>query len=554
MPSADIWRMGAGVAFFLLALHFMEESLRHLAGRRFKLFLKRNAKNKLSAIAGGAVVTSVLQSSSIVNLLLLSMVGAGVVKMENALALLLGSNLGSTTYNWLVALAGFGFSIETIVLPVTGICGILLFFLRTDKKIWQWCRLLFGISFLFVALGFIKSGMEGWVQQTDLSRFNQYPLFLFLLMGVGLTAVVQSSSATMALTLAALYANAISLHAAMALVLGAEIGTTLKLFIAAAGGPSVKKRVAMGNFLFNVITVLILFLLLKPAAGLLKDTLRIRDPLIALVFFQTCINLFSVLLFFPFLKQAGMLLQRWYPGHDEESLFISRVNASDTTLALEALEQETSLLIRRVTDFCVLSFHPGADTAYTETADKKFRSKGLTEKYALIKQMYGEMHAFCLKLLHHGLPVPEQERREQLIASIRNLMYAAKNIKDAQPDIEQTRNSSNDLKYGFYQATADKMIRFCSRISSICQQGAGNDQFDALTELYRGVTAGYEEAQSQLYRESLSNRVNEVEISTLINFNRQVYTTFKSMVFGLKDYLLNSRRADYFDALPGFIR
>ena len=83
--SFDIWKMLAGVAIFLLGMGFMEESLRFLAGRRFKLFLKKQTSNKLKAIAGGTIVTGLLQSSSVVNLMVLSLVGVGVIQMQNAL-------------------------------------------------------------------------------------------------------------------------------------------------------------------------------------------------------------------------------------------------------------------------------------------------------------------------------------------------------------------------------------------------------------------------------------------------------------------------------------
>lgn len=554
MDVAVIGKMLAGVAFFLLAMNYMESSLRLLAGRKFKLFLKHNTQNRLKAIAGGTVVTGLLQSSSIVNLLLLSMVGAGVVKMENALALLLGSNLGSTFNSWIVAVLGFNFSIEAAVLPVAGIAGIALAFISRQKKSWLWFKFIFGLSFLFVALAFIKSGMEGWVKQTDLTAFNHYPLIIFLLLGIVLTAVVQSSSATMAITLSALYANAINLPAAMALVLGAEVGTTLKLFIAAAAGPAVKKRVALGNFLFNIITVLLLFLLLQPAAGLITKIMGIQDPLIALVLFQTMINLSSAILFFPFLKQAGQFLLGRYPDRDEEAYYISHVNSSDTPLAMEALENETALLIRQVTDYCTSSFHLQENEETNDLRSEKFHGKDLPGKYEHIKQMYGEMHTFYLKLQHNELHKSEHERLGQLISAIRNIMYAAKNIKDAQPDIEQTRNSSNDLKYNFYNLTAGKIQRFYGQVAAMAGKGPGKNQFEALTALYQGITAGYAETLQQLYKESLANRVNEVEISTLINFNRQLYTSFKSVLFGLKDYLLSSREAEYFDSLPGFIR
>jgi len=99
LESIDIWKMLAGIAIFLLGIKFLEESLQELAGRRFKLFLKKQTQNKLKAIGGGAVVTAVLQSSSIVGLMVLAFAGAGIIHMQNALAIILGANLGTTISN-----------------------------------------------------------------------------------------------------------------------------------------------------------------------------------------------------------------------------------------------------------------------------------------------------------------------------------------------------------------------------------------------------------------------------------------------------------------------
>ncbi|MBL0146237.1 MAG: Na/Pi cotransporter family protein [Chitinophagaceae bacterium] len=298
--SFSIWKMLAGVAFFLLAMNFMEASLKHLANRKFKLFIKYQTHNKLKAIGGGAIATGLLQSSSIVNLLVLSMVGAGVVQMENALAIILGSNLGSTFSSWIVALFGFDYNIENLMLPIAGVAGILMAFINTESKKYLWLKFMFSLAFLFIAFGFIKTGMEGFVKQTDLSVFTQYPVIIFLLLGVLLTAIVQSSSATMALALSALYTNAISLYVATAIILGSEIGTTLKLFFVPANGIAAKKRVALGNFLFNCITVFFIFILLWPINNLITNVLKITNKLFALVFFQTFINFCSIILFTPF--------------------------------------------------------------------------------------------------------------------------------------------------------------------------------------------------------------------------------------------------------------
>ena len=550
----DIWKMLAGIAFFLLAMNFMEDALRLLSGRSFKIYLKKQTTNKVKAILGGTIVSAVLQSSSIANLLVLSMVGAGVVKMENALALMLGSNLGTTLNSWVMATLGFQYNIEIFALPVVGITGIAMVFINNQQKVFLWLKFIFSLAFLFIALGYIKTGMEAFVQQTNLSFFNQYPLIVFVLLGVLLTGIVQSSSATIALTLSALYSNAITLPVATAIVLGSEIGTTLKLFIASAGGLAIKKRVALGNFIFNIVTVTVVFFLLRPINYFITDILQIKDLLIALVFFQTLVNICCVLLFFPFLQVFGKFLMNRFVNTKDESFFISKVPVTDPELALDALENETNELIRVVINYGLDSFNQTERGAVNGALHKNYYSKALPEKYEYIKQLHGEMHGFYLKLQNIAKNKIATERLNQLIASIRNSMYAAKNIQDAQHDIELMRNSSNDIKYNFYTGSSEKLFSLYSQLQVLIKTKNGNNHFEQLNKIYLSITSGYSENIQLLYKESLSNQLNEVEISTLINFNRELYTSFKSILFAVKDYMLSTKEAEYFDAQPGFIR
>jgi phosphate:Na+ symporter len=546
--------MLAGVAFFMLAMNFMEDVLRQLAGRPFKVFLKKQTASKIKAIGGGAVVTALLQSSSIVNLLVLSMVGAGVVKMENALAIMLGSNLGTTFNNWIIATLGFNYNIDTLALPIAGITGITMAFLGTGSRLFLWCKFLFSLAFLFIALGFIKTGMEAFVKGTDLSAFVEYPVIIFLLLGVFLTAIIQSSSATIALTLSALYADAITLYIATAIALGSEIGTTFKLFLASAKGQAVKKRVALGNFLFNTITVVLLFIFLGPVNYLITDIFNIRNNLVALVFFQSFVNISSIILFFPFLKKMSSFLLQRFRDAEDESFYISKVPLADTELAIEALERETSQLIHYVVEYNVDSFGIKALITEGPPGHKTFNKKSLSEKYDYIKQLHGEIHHFCLRLLNATPGKKEIERVEQLISATRNLMYAAKNIGDAQHDISQMRDSANDIKYNFYTQAQNKIEVFYKQVLGMLDNNTQGGQFEELSSIYKATTSGYAETMQSLYKESVANRVSELEISTLINFNRELYTSFKSILFGLKDYFLSTGEAEYFDSLPGFIR
>ncbi|HCM75531.1 MAG TPA: sodium:phosphate symporter, partial [Cytophagales bacterium] len=224
--------MGAGIGLFLLGTNFLEEALSKLAGRSFKVFLKTQTNNKLKAVASGAIVTAVLQSSSVVSLMVLAFVGSGVLAMQNALSVILGANIGTTLTSWIVATLGFKINIESIAYPLVGVFGIAMALFQKEGKGYQWSKFFVGFGLLFVGLSFMKSGFEVVAQEFDFSVLDDYPLIIFVLVGFVLTSLIQSSSATVAITLTALNSDAVTLLAAMAIVLGSEVGTTIKLLIA----------------------------------------------------------------------------------------------------------------------------------------------------------------------------------------------------------------------------------------------------------------------------------------------------------------------------------
>src|SRR5688500_17095835 len=111
-PNYNLWQILAGIGLFLFGMLLLEQAIKHLAGRSFKLFLKKHTSHPVKAVLSGLVITAMLQSSSIVNLLVLAFVGARILTMRNAIAVILGANLGSTVYNWIVVYLGFKFDIQ----------------------------------------------------------------------------------------------------------------------------------------------------------------------------------------------------------------------------------------------------------------------------------------------------------------------------------------------------------------------------------------------------------------------------------------------------------
>lgn len=546
----DLSEMLAGIGIFLLGMNFLEEALKNLAGRSFKLFLRRHTTNKLKAIGGGAILTGVLQSSSVVNLMVLAFVGAGVLTMQNALAVVLGANVGTTLTSWVVASLGFKIDIQSFAFPIVGIAGIGMAIFR-QGRIYQWSKFAFGFGAIFIGLSFIKSGFVDIVTQVDFSLFRDYPAIVFVIIGFILTSLIQASSATVAITLSALYADVITLHSAMAIVLGSEVGTTIKLLLASTHGLPAKKQVAFGNFIYNTFVIVAFLIILSPIHYFITETINIKDNLMALVFFQSGINIAGVIVFYPFLRFFSGFLESRFKDDEGGSRYIRLIPASESELAIDALNKEARIFIEHTIEFILESM--GIQDIVQGSTALKGSDRAYPENYDHLKRLYGEMHSYYILINKAELSGDEKERVDQIISSVRNTMFAAKSMKDSWSDINQFRNSSNDAKYKMYLQTRLSVKEFCHELVRVLNSRDTVNHFEEIVRIYNDLQNGYVERLRNLYKEE-NAQLSEVEISTLINFHRELYSTYKAMIWAVKDYLLDKKQSIYFSELPGFIR
>ena len=157
----DIWKLFAGLGIFLFGMSLIEESVKSLSGRSFRRIIRMYTNGKLRSIGTGAFVTALLQSSSAVSLMVLAFVGAGVMTMQNAIGVILGSNIGTTFAAWIIATIGFKIKIESLASPFIGLGAFGLIFFRPSSKPLLITKLFIGFGFLFLGLDFMKSSVEG---------------------------------------------------------------------------------------------------------------------------------------------------------------------------------------------------------------------------------------------------------------------------------------------------------------------------------------------------------------------------------------------------------
>lgn len=558
METLDhIFRLLAGIGLFLFAMYLLEESIKNLSGRSFKLFLQRITKNKIGAISGGAIVTAVLQSSSMVSFMVLAFVGAGVFTMKNAMGIILGANLGTTLNSWLVATLGFKMDIEIVAYPALCMGGFLLILFGSRKTFKYLSFFLFGFGLLFIGLAFMRTAMEAQVKIFDFSKYSEMPLIVFLLIGFIITMLVQSSSVTMALTLSALHVGAISFPIAAATVLGSETGTTIKIVLGAIGGNASKKRVALGNFLFNVFITLFAFILLKPILYLITDIFNIKDSLIGLVTFSSLINLFSIIIFLPILDYFTQFLERFFKDTDGTiTAFIGNATAAEPLTALDLFRRETNYFIHNSMLFNLELFKIDSQKIQgnldfkTINEKRKYFTKSTVEKYDFLKQLQGELQAFYLNL-RPKLESKQYSELNQLISAVRSSMHSVKSIKDIGTNISDLRNSSKEIKYNFFihhKKETETLYLQLDALLTLEKEAS----FKNLQSLFDSIQQNYTEALNNFYAEAQNAPIQNIDITTVINFNRELFTSNKAMLIALKDFLLKEKQAQEFNEIPTY--
>lgn len=352
LEGLDLWRLLAGLGIFLFGMFLLEEGIQALSGQAFQRLLHRFTNRPVKAVLTGALATAVLQSSSAISLMTLAFVGAGTLVLGNAMGVIVGTNLGTTATSWIVASIGFKLDIESLALPFIGMGGLILIFLGKRPKYAAFCRLLTGFGFLFMGLDFMKDAVVRFTTELEPAYFQDIPTWIYFFLGVFLTAITQSSSASIAILLTFIHAGAANLYQGCLFVIGANIGTTITVILGTLGGTVVKKQVAASHVIFNWITGLLALALLPLIIMLMLRILpNVRDSVMQIALFHTLFNLIGVILFLPFTNWLGRLVHYIFPAkHHAITKYLHLLPAQVGEAGAEALRHESWHLLSWVID------------------------------------------------------------------------------------------------------------------------------------------------------------------------------------------------------------
>ncbi len=352
------------LAFFLYGMKIMSEGLEKLAGDKMRNILGAMTRNRFMGVLTGLGVTALIQSSSATTVMVVSFVNAGLMSLRQAIGVIMGANIGTTVTAWLISFIGFKVSISTLSLPLLAIALPLYFAGKGKTK--NWGEFMFGFAFLFMGLNLLSASAESlnistimtnWLSHLPCDSFWTIPLFV--LMGTLLTILMQSSSASMAVTLMLFEMDipGFGFAQAAALAMGQNVGTTVTAFLASMTANIQAKRAALAHMFFNVFGVIVVLILFYPTIHavewLVINVLGAESTnMYLLSTFHTCFNLINTLLLIGFVPQIENFVCWALPIKTEQDekfrlRYISGGLLSTSELNLMQAKKEISLFAER---------------------------------------------------------------------------------------------------------------------------------------------------------------------------------------------------------------
>lgn len=529
-----------GLAIFLYGMHELERGITKLSDARLRYWLRSSTGTSLGSVGTGVFTTALMQSSSMVSLMVMAFAAAGILPLVNSIGIILGANLGTTFTGWIVATLGFKLNLETVALPLFGLSAGALVLLQRVRVLRFTALAIVGLGLLLLGLGLMKESMEGLPEAWNVSRLQDQPAVVYLLLGVALAALIQSSSAVMMMALAALDAGILSLPGAAALVIGADLGTTSTTILGSLIGGVIKRQLAMAHFLFNVIVDGLAFVALLPLLPLFVAWAGVSDPLYSLVGFHSLMNVLGLLAFIPFIERfATFIEKRVGERADESAGILDTVPAEVSDAAIVALQRSVHQLVfeAAMTSARVMSI----DVGNTEPARGAASRPGgdFRENYESLKQAEGDILRYALKAQAQPLAAPQALNIDRLVRVTRSAVYSVKTLKDIRHNLDELRYGEPGTTQDLYQRQRSYMETVTRElITLLAAEHPALYTAEKLEELQRRNDTNYDEMNSVVHQHADHRIRDDQMLSTELNVNREIHHSCKAMVKAVEELSL----------------
>lgn len=532
---------------FLYGMKLLSEALQKVAGARMRNLLAAMTSTRLKGILTGGLVTVVIQSSSATTVMVVSFVNAGLLTLSQAVGVIMGANVGTTVTAWIISIIGFEMDLGLMALPLLGIGVPFLFSKR--NALHSIGEMILGFSLLFLGLMFLKDSVPDLSKYPaileTLSHYTQlgiWSVLLFVAIGIGLTVLVQSSSATMALTLLMCANGWIDFQMAAAMVLGENVGTTITAIVAGSVGNTPARQTALFHLVFNLlggIWVLIFFSPFLDFVDNLTQWLGSSSPMqnadatpVALALFHTCFNIGNTLVMVWFTPQLVALVKRLLPQKETEDeeyrlRFIAHDYIPTGEIALLSVWEEVAGYARRVHrmfGFVQRMLDPSNEKDFQKTYERILKYENISDR------MEVEIGNYLGKLQTSELSDKARQQVNALMKIISNIESIADCCHNA-GKILKRKNEAHLWFNQYIQSHIDVMMDLVDQAFDVMTTNLTNNLSADLN------AAKNCEAQIDQYR-------NQLQLVHLKNVENGVYT-YQAGVFYSDLYSQCERMGDY---------
>ena len=535
----------SGIAIFIIGMFFMQDGFKQLSGGILEKLLEKFTSNTLYAIATGFLSTSVVQSSTIITLIVVSFLSAELLTLVQAVGIVFGSNVGSTTTAWIVSSLGVDVKISTYAFPMLVFGVVLRFFKSNGVK--GSGNVLLGLGFIFLGISYMKDGFDIMKNSIDLASYameGYLGIIVYILIGILITVVIQSSAATLAIVITALNADSITYVNAIALAIGANVGTTLTTILASFASNENGKRVALIHFLFNLISATFITILIYQFIDLtdfIAPFLGVSDNNygMKLALFHTIFSVTGVILLTPaislLVKLSEKLIQKKVSSASKPK-YLNQSVLSNPDASLAALRKEIINLYENCQKAMLhaLNIHT---TGLTRETLKVQLAKELTiidtdidEIYQKnLKALYSEIVKFS-SFAQENMFDFQHKKVDELKRAAVLLVEVLRDTRDIQRNVNFYLKSKNEYikeEYNILRKELAEMLIDINTLSMLENDSDQLTQFELIkTELAHNDLASSEELDT-LIRE---DKIKATMATSYMNDSATGYSIQKKLV------------------------
>ena len=535
----------SGIAIFIIGMFFMQDGFKQLSGGILEKLLEKFTSNTLYAILTGFLSTSVVQSSTIITLIVVSFLSAELLTLVQAVGIVFGSNIGSTTTAWIVSSLGVDVKISTYAFPMLVFGVVLRFFKSNGVK--GTGNVLLGLGFIFLGISYMKDGFDIMKNSIDLASYameGYLGIIVYILIGILITVVIQSSAATLAIVITALNADSITYVNAIALAIGANVGTTLTTILASFASNENGKRVALIHFLFNLISATFITVLIYQFIDLtdfIAPFLGVSDTNygMKLALFHTIFSVTGVILLTPaislLVKLSEKLIQKKVSSASKPK-YLNQSVLSNPDASLAALRKEIINLYENCQKAMLhaLNIHT---TGLTRETLKVQLSKELTiidtdidEIYQKnLKSLYSEIIKFS-SFAQENMFDFQHKKTDELKRAAVLLVEVLRDTRDIQRNVNFYLKSKNEYIKEEYNILRKELAEMLIDINTLALLENDSEQLTQLelikTELVHNDLASSEELDA-LIRE---DKIKATMATSYMNDSATGYSIQKKLV------------------------